>query len=88
LPARVESWVARWFVYKPKKYQFGQFLEGVEMEDVGIFLAVRSILWPSGIFYGFLVYLKVNWYILPVLVSCSKKNLATLFGSETSLRTQ
>jgi hypothetical protein len=25
-----------------------------------------------------LVYLKVIWYILPVLVSCSKKNLATL----------
>jgi hypothetical protein len=32
-----------------------------------------GILWPSGIFYGFLLYLWVNWYILPVLVSSSKK---------------
>jgi hypothetical protein len=31
-----------------------------------------------GIFYGHLVYFKNIWYILPFLVSCSKKNLATL----------
>jgi hypothetical protein len=54
-------------------------LEGVEMED-------------GGIFYGQLVYFTVNWYILwsfgifhgylvnifPVLVCNTKKNLATL----------
>jgi hypothetical protein len=41
--------------------------------------------WPFGIFYGrlayfysFLVYFKVIWYILPVWVSSSNKNLATL----------
>jgi hypothetical protein len=49
------------------------------MEDVGTFyghlvyfMAIRHILRPIGIS-------KVIWYILPVLVSCSKKNLATLF---------
>jgi hypothetical protein len=42
-------------------------------------------LWPSVIFHGHLGYSMVIWYILcsfgtffPVLVSCTKKNLATL----------
>jgi hypothetical protein len=29
-----------------------------------------------------LVYFEVIWYISPVLVSCSEKNLATLVGAE------
>jgi hypothetical protein len=33
-----------------------------------------NILWRLGKFYDFLVI----WYIFPVLVSCTKKNLATL----------
>jgi hypothetical protein len=44
------------------------------------------ILWPFGLFYCHLAYCKafwyilryVIWYILHVLVRCSKKNLATL----------
>jgi hypothetical protein len=44
------------------------------------------ILWPFGIpirqpfdiSYGHLVHLVVIWYILPILVCCTKKNLATL----------
>jgi hypothetical protein len=36
------------------------------------FMAIWSILWPFGIFYGHLV------YIFPVLVCCTKENLATL----------
>jgi hypothetical protein len=46
------------------------------MENVGIFYvhlvyftAIRNILFPF----------VVIWYILPVLVCCTKKNLATLF---------
>jgi hypothetical protein len=49
------------------------------MNDVGIlyghsvyFTAIWYVLRPFGIFYVF-------WYIFPVLVCCSKKNLATLF---------
>jgi hypothetical protein len=45
-------------------------LEGLAMEDVGIF-------------YGHLVHFMV---IFPVLVFCSKKNLATLLRSKTSKR--
>jgi hypothetical protein len=44
-----------------------------------------SFLWPFGTFYGYLGYFTTIWYILysfvtfgPVLVSCTKKNLATL----------
>jgi hypothetical protein len=47
-------------------------------------MAIWSNLWPSGIFYRFLVYLNVIWCILPVLVGCSKKNLATLIPTSAS----
>jgi hypothetical protein len=64
--------VARWHIFEPKKSRFGLILEGFAMEDVGIL-------------YGHLVYLQLFWYVLwlfgiffPVLVCCTKKNLATL----------
>jgi hypothetical protein len=31
------------------------------MDDVGIFLAIWSILWSFGIFYGHLVYFMIIW---------------------------
>jgi hypothetical protein len=34
---QVGSWVARWFVFKPKKIQFGFIFEGLAMEDVILF---------------------------------------------------
>jgi hypothetical protein len=45
-----------------------------------------NILWPFclfhghlvGILYGHLVYLLLIWYIFPILVYCTKKNLSTL----------
>jgi hypothetical protein len=71
--------VARWFVFNPK-IQIWVNSEHLAMEDVGI-----HILWPFGIFYSNLVYFMAIWYIFwlfgiffPVLVCCSKKNLATL----------
>jgi hypothetical protein len=33
---------------------------------------------PFGLFYGHLVYFMVIWHIFPVLVGCTKINLATL----------
>jgi hypothetical protein len=56
--------------YIKKLGTFWSFL----MEDVG-----RYISWTFVKFYGPLVYF-VNkfWYIFPVLVCCTKKNLATL----------
>jgi hypothetical protein len=56
------------------------------MEDVCIFMSIWYILLPFGIFYCHLVYFIAIWYIFwfwyifPLLVFCSKKNLATLPG--------
>jgi hypothetical protein len=51
-------------------------------------MAIWYILWQFHLFYGHLVYFVVIsyilwpfgifWYICPVLVCCTKKNLATL----------
>jgi hypothetical protein len=38
------------------------------MKDVGIFIAIFSILLPNVIFYGHLVHFVVNWYNFLVLV--------------------
>jgi hypothetical protein len=43
------------------------------MEDVDL-----CILWPFGIFHDHLIYFMVVWYIFHILVTYSKKNLATL----------
>jgi hypothetical protein len=58
--------------FQTKKFQFGEILEGLAMEDVGVFychfvyfVAILYILLPFGM-------------LLPVLVCCSRKNLATL----------
>jgi transcriptional regulator of aromatic amino acid metabolism len=42
------------------------------------FMVIWSTFRPFGIFYGHLVHVPSFWYILPVLVCCTKKNLATL----------
>jgi hypothetical protein len=42
------------------------------MENVGAFYA------KFGLFYGHFVHFVAIWYIFPVLVSFTKKNLATL----------
>jgi hypothetical protein len=41
-------------------------------------MAIWNILQTFGTFYGRLVHFVFIWYIFPVLVSCIKKNLATL----------
>jgi hypothetical protein len=46
-------------------------------------MAIWYILWPFGIFYGHLVYFMLIWYIFPVLVSCTKENLATLLAEDS-----
>jgi uncharacterized metal-binding protein len=55
-------------------------LEGLAVEVGGIFMAILFIFLPNVIFYGHLVHFVVNWYIFPVSVCCTEKNLATLVG--------
>jgi hypothetical protein len=52
------------------------------------FTAVLYILWPFGILYSRFVYFMSIWYIGhfgTVLVYCTKKNLATLMYSTTTM---
>jgi hypothetical protein len=65
--------------FQTKKSQFGQNWEGLRLENVYIFygyleyfMEIWDILWSFGTFCIRLV------HFFPVLVSCSKKNLATL----------
>jgi hypothetical protein len=44
------------------------------------FMAILSILQSNVIFYGHLVHFVVIWYIIPILVYCTEKNLATLLN--------
>jgi hypothetical protein len=57
--------VARWHIFKPKIPNFGQFLEGLKVEDDVIFMTILSILRSNGIFYDHLVQFVVIWSIFP-----------------------
>jgi hypothetical protein len=46
------SRVARWFIFR----FFGYILEGLGMENVGIFMTIWCNIWPFGIVYAHLVY--------------------------------
>jgi hypothetical protein len=48
------------------------------MKDVGMFYPFWSILWSIDIVYAHLAYFVVIWHIFPILVFCTKKNLATM----------
>jgi hypothetical protein len=56
--------------FSNQKSQFGKFLWGLAMEDVGIF-------------FGHLVYFIVIWYIFPHFGMLYQKNLATLDLNES-----
>jgi hypothetical protein len=51
------------------------------LESIAIFLAIWNILRTFGIFYDHLVHFVFIWHIFQVLVSCTKKNLATLHAT-------
>jgi hypothetical protein len=80
----IPSRVARWHIFKPKFpiwVNFGGPWVG----------KCWYILWPFGIFYGYLGYVITICYILcsfgtfcPVLVLCTNKNLTTLIPSRVA----
>jgi hypothetical protein len=51
--------------FSNQKFQFGLILEGPRLENVNII-------------NGHLEYFTDIWYIFPVLISCTKKNLSTM----------
>jgi hypothetical protein len=64
------------------------------MKDVGkLYVDISAVLQPFGIFYGHLVYFEIIWYtlwsfwyIFPVLVFCTNKNLATQQPSPITMK--
>jgi hypothetical protein len=61
---------------RPLEIFFGHF--GIFCGHLVYFVVIWDSLWSFGIFCGHLVYFVVIWYIFPLLVCCTKKNLATL----------
>jgi hypothetical protein len=74
----LDTRVARWYIFKPKLSIWGNF--GGSCNG-----SCWYILWPFDLFYGHLVYFFATLYIygifFPVLVCCTKKNLATLLDT-------
>jgi hypothetical protein len=60
--------------FSNQKFKF----EGLRLENVDIVYGHLEYFTDRGIFYGYLVHFVYIWYIFPVLVTCTKKNLATL----------
>jgi hypothetical protein len=72
------SRVARWFIIKPK-IPVWVFFGGPKIgKSLYIPWQFSNILRTLGIFYDRLVHFEFIWCIFSFLVSCAKKNLATL----------
>jgi hypothetical protein len=65
------------FVFCIPKIPIWVYLESLGMENVGIVFVILTILRPFGIIYFHLVYFVAIWLFFPVLLCCTKKNLAT-----------
>jgi hypothetical protein len=61
-----------------KNLNLGKFWRALDWKLLMYFMAIGNILQRFGILYDHLVHFVFIWYIFPVLVSCTMKNLATL----------
>jgi hypothetical protein len=69
---------AIWFVFK-QKIPISEKFSGLQIGKCRYILLPFGIFYGHlGIFYGHLARFVFIWYLFPVLVSCSKTNLATL----------
>jgi hypothetical protein len=64
--------------FQTKNPNLGKFWRVLQWKILVYFMTIWSILRPLKIFYGHLVHFLLIWYIFPILVSCTKNNLATL----------
>jgi hypothetical protein len=62
-----------------KNPHWGKFWRAHDWKMLKCFMAMRNILRPFGIFYHHLGHFVFIWYIFSVLVSRTKKNLASLY---------
>jgi hypothetical protein len=68
--------------FQTKNFNLGKFWWALDWKMFIYFMAIWNILQTFWIFNDHLVHFVFIWSIFPVLVSCAKKNLATLLGSE------
>jgi hypothetical protein len=64
--------------FQTKNPNLGKFWRTLDWKMLIYFMDNRNILWPLGTFSVDLVHFVLIWYIFPVLVSRTNKNLATL----------
>jgi hypothetical protein len=64
--------------FRTKNPNLGKFRRVLQWKMLVYFMDIWSTFRACVIFYGHLVYVPSFWYILPILVCCNKKNLATL----------
>jgi hypothetical protein len=67
--------------FQTKTPNLGKFLRDLDWKMLIYFMAVHYKLWTFGKFYDHLGNFVLIWYIFPVLVPQTKKNLATLLGT-------
>jgi hypothetical protein len=72
--------------FRTKNPNLGNFRRVLQLKMSVYSMAIWSIFLPFGIVYGHLVHFPSFWCFLPVLVCCTKKNLANLARSQTQFR--
>jgi hypothetical protein len=80
--------VARWYIFKPKTPIWVNVWWVLQWEMLVYFTDLWYIVRPIGIFYAYLYSLWSFGIWFPILICCTKKNLATLVlrrGPETDL---
>jgi hypothetical protein len=78
LPSQTPAQGCQMVCFQTKNPNLGKFLRAWQWKMLAYFIDTWSILRSFVMFYGYLVQFVEIWYIFPVLVFCSKKNLATL----------
>jgi hypothetical protein len=73
--------------FQTKNPNLGKFWRDLQSKILVYVTVIWHILRPFGIFCGHLAYLMVIWYIFPILVCCTKKNLATLLEQDDGFLT-
>jgi hypothetical protein len=63
--------------FHTKKIPFGFIVEGLGMDTVGIVYGQKEYFKPFDILYGHLVYFVAFCIFFPILVCCTKNNLAS-----------
>jgi hypothetical protein len=64
--------------FRTKNPNLGKFWRALDGKILIYFRTFWNILWAFGLIYYHLVLFVFIWYIFPVLLPCTKKNLATL----------